>query len=293
MKLSRLRSLVRPVVSLPNEYRIRSLANAVVPHQPPAVRRGYHFCNWKTGSQWVRLVLSDPRLYRHTGLPARLHHNGVGRLPILVRHQYPPSERFLATPLFAGSELLHDIEASADDRAVFVTRHPRDLLVSFYFCNLETHPLNPDVMHRRRELRSLDPEAGLLRTMDHGFDEMVRIGDSWQDAARRSDPGACPVVVVEYESLTDHRASASWQALLDHIAGRPIPADLVRSLLRTYSADSMRSSDPTKSKLRERSTASWEQHFTDEVDREFRRRYGDVEERWGYAPNHRPMEELA
>lgn len=293
MNLSRLRTLVRPVVSLPNEYRMRSLANAVLPHQPPAIRRGYHFCNWKTGSQWVRLVLSDPRLYRHSGLTARLHHNGVGRLPVLVRHQYPPTERFLATPLFAGSELLHTIDATADDRAVFVTRHPRDLLTSFYFCNLETHPLNPDVETRRSELRSLDREAGLLRTMDHGFDEMVRIGDSWQEATRSTESTPCSALIVQYESLTDDRAATSWRRLLDHVTGRPTPPDLVHALLHTYSAERMRSSNPSKSKLRERATAGWEQHFTDAVDREFRRRYGDVEQRWGYQPDGRTLEQLA
>lgn len=284
MNLNRARSLVRPMLSLDNEYRVRSLASTLIPSPQASVRRGYHFCNWKTGSQWVRLLLSDPRLQRRTGLPARLFHNGVGHVPAAISGQFPRADRFIATPLFAGSDLLEGIAATADDRAIFVTRHPRDLLVSFYFSNLQTHPLNDDVSRRRLELASVDTETGLLRTMDHGFDEMIRIGDSWSNTG--SSDHRCPVRVVPFEDLCGAQAEAAWIGLIEHLSGKTVDAPLVRRLLRTYSADSMRGSSPATSKLRKRSTAGWEQHFTDRVENEFRSRYADVEQRWGYVHPH-------
>lgn len=284
MNLNRARSLVRPMLSLDNEYRVRSLASTLVPGPRASVRRGYHFCNWKTGSQWVRLLLSDPRLQRQTGLPVRLYHNGVGHVPAAVSRQFPRVDRFIATPLFAGSDLLENIAATADDRAIFVTRHPRDLLVSFYFSNLQSHPLNDDVYERRLELTSVDTEDGLLRTMDHGFDEMIRIGDSWSTSG--SSGHLCPARVVTFEALCGEQAEVAWTGLIEHLCGTTVDASLVRRLLRTYSADSMRGSSPATSKLRDRSTASWEHHFTDRVENEFRSRYANVEERWGYAYPH-------
>lgn len=283
MKLSRVRNLVRPVISLSNEYRVRSLVHAALPHGPPAVRRGYHFCNWKTGSQWVRLVLSDPRLHARTGLPARLHHNGLGEDPVMVTRQYPMVERYLATPLFAGAETLTALDAKPDDRAIFVTRHPRDLLVSFYFTNRENHPLNADVAARRRELERLDVEQGLLRTLDHGFDDMIRIGDSWADGST-SHP--CPTMTVRYEDLSGDKAIHVWTRMLQHLTGTTLPASLVPSLLQTYTAETMGGTRDTK--LRDRSTSGWEHHVTDLVDEVFHDRYGDVERRWGYETAHTP-----
>ena len=284
MNLSRARSLIRPMLSLGNEYRVRSLASTLVPGPKPSVRRGYHFCNWKTGSQWVRLLLSDPRFQRHSGLPARLYHNGVGHAPEVVPHQFPRPDRFIATPLFAGSDQLERMATTAADRAIFVTRHPRDLLVSFYFTNLENHPLNADVAERRSELEAINAEDGLLRTMDHAFDEMIRIGDSWS-TPKPSDQ-LCPVRVIQYEALCGTQAEATWTDLLEHISGKAVDTSLVRRLLNTYSADNMRGPSPKASKLRDHSTAGWQHHFTDRVESEFRSRYAEVEQRWGYAdPN--------
>lgn len=280
MNLGRARELVRPVFSLENEYRVRALAGTLMPSQRPSIRRGYHFCNWKTGSQWVRLVLSDPRFHMRTGLPARLHYNGVGGAPALVPGQMPRSDRFISTPLFAGRDLLERVHATSEDRAVFVTRHPRDLLVSFYFSNLESHPLNQDVAARRVELQPLSVEDGLIRTMDHGFDEMVRIGDSWSADAVSDVP--CPTKVFPFEDLSGEQAHATWTELLEHISGTTLSKKLVERLLATYSADNMRGPSPETSKLRDRSTAGWEHHFTGRVEDEFLARYADVERRWGY-----------
>jgi len=101
MNLGRMRRIARPVLSLNNEYRLRSLTSSVLPHEQPTIRRAYHFCNWKTGSPRVRLILSDPRLHARTGLPVPPHHNRLGRPPTLIPGPYPTPQPLIPPPPIA------------------------------------------------------------------------------------------------------------------------------------------------------------------------------------------------
>lgn len=74
--LRRVRDTLRPILSASNEYRVRRALYRTLPvMHSSAHARLLHASVWKAGSQYVRLVLSDPRVFR-----------AGGALPFVWRH---------------------------------------------------------------------------------------------------------------------------------------------------------------------------------------------------------------
>lgn len=273
--MRRLRALVTPTA----EYRLRRAANRLLPvRHRSRLDQLYHACVWKTASQWVRIVLSDPRLYRYCGLSPHLADDHLQADPAATR--FPP--RAIITALMRDHAFFAATPKPEHWRAFFVKRDPRDLLVSFYFSNRYSHRPNPGIMQVRAELNGLSDSQGLLKTLDR-FDPLAAILTSWQDAAA-NDPN---IAIVRYEDLTGDDQARHWQALLDW-ADIALPPLVLRRVLDTYSFVRMTGGrQPGEvdryDKYRQGLAGDWRNHFDADLAAAFRRRYPDLVERLGYA----------
>lgn len=273
--MRRLRALITPSA----EYRLRRAANRLVPvRHRSRLDVLYHACVWKTASQWVRIVLSDPRLYRYSGLSPHLADDHLRPDPAATR--FPP--RGIVTALMRDHAFFAAVPKPEHWRAFFVKRDPRDLLVSFYFSNRYSHPLNPGIVPVRAELNGLSDSQGLLKTLDR-FDPLASIQLSWQQAAAADRN----LVIVRYEDLTGEDQARHWQALLNW-ADIALPAPVLMRVLATYSFVRMTGgrrpgeADP-HDKYRQGLAGDWRNHFDAELTAAFRRQYPDLVERLGYA----------
>ena len=282
MGLARLRKL-RKLVPIEYEYMARRAALKLVrvKHRS-AFEQVYHCCVWKTASQWVRLVLSDPRVYAHSGLAPIVPPAGVAG-----QHQHSvfKAKRCLSPhPLYISH---HDYEllAGAGRSAVFfVLRDPRDLCVLMVLLE----PVFPSAQ-RNSMPETGDPSGsvgrGWSRAHGKGVQRRSRLSSllhSRPAAARLSE-----VKLVRYEELTGRDQLAVWDDVLQHCDIR-LPGETLRSVLDTYqfrklSGGRAQGDEVRTEKYRKGVAGDWRNHFTARVAREFARWNGDLAERAGYA----------
>lgn len=186
------------------EYRLKRASYPILA-RPDRSRRVFHVCQWKTASQWVQSVLSDPRAYRrHRLLPyaraelASIKSDSLSVQPLRRDQQ----GLFLST--FATHDQVREI-AGDTFTAVVVVRHPIDLLVSWYVSSRYTHPPNPLLDKSREKMQRLDDMEG-LRYMAERFSAQSQIPRSWLKA--KPQP-----VFVRYEDLVVRREPQAWNAL--------------------------------------------------------------------------------
>jgi hypothetical protein len=114
----------------------------------------------------------------------------------------PFPNRSIAAHLYVGRPTFEGIPKAEPYRAFFVTRDPRDIVVSFYFAAKHSHKPIGEIPALRAQLEGLDEVAGMnliIDTLD-GWG-LFRAQHSWGPP---TDSGEIPV--YRYEDLAaDHR----------------------------------------------------------------------------------------
>jgi len=233
----------------------------------------YHCCVQKTASQWLRRLLSDPIVYKYSGLgwyqyPAWM--DDSTERPIV---RQPPETGFpsgrIVSPLYISHENL-PASSSDEDRAVFfVKRDPRDIVVSFYFSKRDSHLGNPYTDRIRGRLRDLDKEDGLIYVIDELEAFLFPSLRSWEAAA--GDSGEGPTI-WRYEDLTGPDGWSNLRGLLSSL-DIEIPKDDFARLRERYSwkqlAGRDRGTEDRSSNLRKGVHGDWEEHFSKQVEEHF------------------------
>lgn len=252
------------------------------------LRNVYHCCVHKTGSQWIRKALADPDVYRATGL--RTYAYQPRQSDALRNRRYPqvrfdrafPAHR-IVSPLYITHEAFEAMPKPDPWRAFFVARDPRDVVVSWYFSTIASHPTgnNPGMLRTRDHLLALDEEQGLVFSI--GFLAEYGLFEALGSWAQVDDPR---VLVLRYEDLIGGSAERWWGRLFDH-CDVALHEERRRTLLERYSFRSLSGRDPgnedTGSKLRKGVAGDWRNHFTSEVRDAFDREASDVVDRLGYG----------
>lgn len=256
----------------------------------------YHCCVPRTGSQWIRAVLRDERVYRYSGLT---YYNYQTRFPEhvdlrrmtarLETEPFPPGR--IASPLYFDFESFASIPKPEVYRAFFIVRDPRDLVVSWYFSMKKTHKLLGRVEDWRRELNRLSKTEGLLysiRTMDQES-EIFQTMRSWSDTASR-DPN---VLVISYEELTGPESRDSFRRLFDHCDIR-LPSGHLERLLSDHSFARKTGRRPgqedTGSQMRKGVSGDWTNHLDGQMLADLDTVAGDLVERFGHTTDRGQVE---
>jgi hypothetical protein len=247
----------------------------------------YHCCVHKAGSQWLRAILADDRVYRHTGLARLSYEVGLpgGRDPRRLTERtfdepFPPNT--IVSPIYIDFKGFVAIPKPEPYRAFFVMRDPRDLVVSRYFSMKYSHVANEFITQHRAVLHGMSRTEGLLHVIDH-FDDFgvyAALG-SWIDASER-DPN---VLVVRFEDLTVEDNLEPVRRLFWHCAIR-MPDRVLRRLLRDYSFERLggrpRGQEDQLAHYRKGVPGDWRNYFDDRMMRRFHELTGDLVARLGY-----------
>ena len=285
LRNQRLRNLVPPRAKLAyaeNRVRFRHVVRR------SELRNIYHCCVHKTGSQWVRKVFADPEMYRVTGLRTydygpRLDVGDRGRRYPEISFDRPFPAGRIVSPLYISYEGFVAVPKPGPWRAFFVLRDPRDIVVSWYFSSVSSHPTNSSRgMQRTREhLKTLDEEHGLIESV-HRLEAYGLFGAlrSWSEADMPQ------VMLVRYEDLIGTDREHWWKQLLEHCGVSLSEAERDR-LLSRYSFRVLSGRRPgqedTASKLRKGVAGDWRNHFTPAVRSAFGDETSDLVTRLGYA----------
>jgi len=96
--------------------------------------RLYHLTFYKCGSQWIRDILTDPRVVEHSGHTLAV--SGVD-VPSSSWPALEPGQ--IASPVYSLGCQLWQESASPEDRAFVVVRDPRDIVISLVFSVSTSH----------------------------------------------------------------------------------------------------------------------------------------------------------
>lgn len=236
----------------------RKLGLGVEDHSP--FDNIYHCCVQRTASQWFRLVLNDEVVYRHTGMYVEPWINR-GLDSAHIEDAFP--FRTIVAHLYIDKPTFDAIPKPSNHAAFFVTRDPRDIVVSFYFAAKKSHKPMGEIPELRRRLENLDETAGMdliIDTLDRWG--LFRAQRSW--GSPEADHG---VRVFRYEDLAaDHRSFMA--EVFDHLE-IPIPdsefEDLCeRKSFKAVTGREQGAEDPD-SHLRKGLPGDWEEKLAPEL----------------------------
>lgn len=281
MVMSHVRKL-RQLVSLEQEYALRNACSSVMPvRHRSRYAAVFHTCVWKTASQWVRVIMSDPRIYPYSGLKIHIPVQSADWWPHPEALTIP--ERRIVPGLYCSHDRYARIPKPAAHASFFVQRDPRDILISWYFSNRYSHTLKwREVAERRQELAQLSERDGILATVD-GFGAIANMLQSWATAAE-SDPS---IMIVRYEDLTGPEKVNAWSRLLTHCDIK-VPADVLGKVLDTYAFEKISGGrkpgeeDKTE-KYRKGVPGDWKNYFDPGISKRFSKLYGDLPGNLGYS----------
>ncbi|MEV4349528.1 sulfotransferase domain-containing protein [Actinoplanes sp. NPDC049596] len=233
----------------------------------------YHCAIRKTASQWVKAVFSDPLVFRHSGLLTYDPRYYNWSHPNLC----PPGR--VALSLFIARDRFDQVEKPARHRAFYVLRDPRDLVVSSYFSNRDSHSPMGDVLQIRRVLQEKPKKEGLIYLIeDLAAKGRFNSLQSWVNA-----PESDEVRLFRYEDLTGEHQEREVAALMRH-CGIHIPPDDLATLLARYSFSRMndRQGAGAVSHYRKGEPGDWRNHFDDDIQEAFTKATGNLVDRLGY-----------
>lgn len=278
MNLANLRNLLRPLVSSRNEYRIRRELYRLLPvrnHAPAG--HAVHACVWKTGTQWIRLILSDPAVYRQSGYSPFVFPQVRGSAK--QRQQLLASDRTVLLNTVATHETVTSMLGTTDFRAIFVVRDPRNLLVSWYLSTRYTHESTPGVDRRREAMSGMTDEEGLLWILDDFVKDYPPLINSWLNEKKLDSN----VKIIQFEDLTGRDNLPVWEELLTHF-DIEISRATLEKLLQRYSIDVLKSvkSQNGGQKYGGAGKRDWRDYFSKPIAEAFTYKTDNLAGRMGY-----------
>jgi hypothetical protein len=248
----------------------------------------YHCTVQKSASQWVRAILSDPRVYRWSGLtPYRYQDYLPGqhdpRKLTQRRFEEPFPARTIATTIYIDYAGFASIPKPRCWKAFFVMRDPRDVLVSWYFSSKFSHPLLGDLGRVRCDLNRLSESDGLLYSLEY-LDEfgLFAAQRSWAPAAGKD----ADVLLIRYEDLIGQASAATFARLLTHCDIR-VPAAELQALLQAYRFEELSGRPPGQedrsAHYRKGVPGDWRNHFDPTIAARFEKVAGDLISLWNYT----------
>jgi hypothetical protein len=226
--------------------------------------RFVHLTQPKSGSQWVRDVLTSPEIAAYSGVRRSFNSFDVQNLDHL---QVPAGE--FGGPIFNLNRWEWTAWKRPLDKAVVVLRDPRDLLVSLVFSAVYSHGATDGVMKNvvalREQMLALSMEQRLLQTMTY-VEGMARWYVSWTEQSTSID-----AAVVRYEDLVSADV-ATFTNLISSF-GWPVPHEAIASAVRRLSfterSGRQNGEEDVFSHLRKGISGDWKNHFTERVAEQF------------------------
>lgn len=255
ISLRRVRDTLRPYISNEAEYRLRRGLYRCLPvvRHPKEANKIVHACVWKSGSQWVRLILSDPRIYRHTGcIPYVAAHMRCNSAMI---SDFQTEQRALLLAAYDPPERISEICGSDTAEIFFVVRDPRALLISWYDSTRFTHVPTDGVLLHRNAMRGMSDTEAFLYCADRFVEEFSPLFDGWLGALDGSR-------IIRFEDLTGGNGVTHWHDLLSSL-GLQVPVGTLENVLATYSVEKL-AKPVTKGKVDKyaaRGRRSWPSHL--------------------------------
>jgi len=227
----------------------------------------YHCSVYRTGSQWMRRILADRRIRRYSGMLSEMFFQRTfgttERADQTMSYPFPYAEPFREKRImgfYTSYESYLRVPKPDRYRTFFVSRDPRDIVVSHYFASRRDARRSKGPEYQKLA----DPETGIPYMMDR-LEAMGLFGalDSWADMP--DDPN---VRLLRFEDLIGPRQFEIFKELFA-FCDIAVPDGELIELLADYSFEKLsagrkRGQEDENSHYRKGVAEDWKNHFTDE-----------------------------
>jgi hypothetical protein len=247
----------------------------------------YHCSVYRTGSQWIRRILSDRRVCRYSGLLHEFHVQrifGTAERPDrTTTREFPYVEPFRErriVTICASYENYVRIPKPKNYKTFFVFRDPRDVVVSHYFASRRDAQLLKNRDHYRQIANPDDGIPIMIDRLEHmGLFSSLR---SWASIPE-DDPS---VLLLRFEELIGPRQYESFKGLFAY-CDIAMPDDVLKRLLEDHSfrvlaGGRQQGEEDATSHYRMGVAGDWKNHFTDEHVEKFKAVTNDLVILTGY-----------
>lgn len=247
----------------------------------------YHCCVQKTGSQWIRAILSDSRTFRYSGLKPYMYEltlpGGYDPRKLTDRSLAVPfPQGTIVTPLYIDFANFLNMPKPQDYKAFFVMRDPRDIVVSWYFSARYSHTPISRLSEIRQLLECMPVRDGILYSIDHlanyGLFAALR---SWASAPE-TDPN---VLLLRFEEMSGANSFHVFSRLFSE-CDIAMPDKHLKQLIQEYSFERLsgrrQGEEDIFSQYRKGIPGDWRNHFDDIVIEKFKETTGDLVVCLGY-----------
>lgn len=233
----------------------------------------------KAGSTWIDNLLQDNRTYKYTGLkvvPYKYNPSSIQESPVPFI-----SNRTFATRLYLDYSTYQKIIKPLKYKTFYVTRDPRDIVVSWYFSVKYSHVLNPIIAEVRKKLLDMNEHDGIIYSIKYLSEYgAFKAQHSWLNAEAH-DPN---VRIFRYEDLINDEFK-SFKAIFEH-CDIQIPEDVFQSIIRDHlfknRAKREKGIEDVNSQMRKGISGDWENHFSVQTIRIFKDETNDLLIKQGY-----------
>jgi len=236
-------------------------------------RQIFHCCVQKTASQWFKYILGLEDVLDAAKLSAFYPYcESFDRSDnIFTSKSYSPfPKNTLISPLYIDYKTFSNLPKPKDYRAFFVTRDPRDILVSWYFSAKFSHGKDGYINQYITDLQKIDSvEEGLIYSIQ-ALDEfgLWRTIKNWHSHANNERE-----IIVRFEDLTGGEQVKHWQSLFEFL-DIELPSSSLESILSQYnfeywSKGRKQGEEDKASHMRKGISGDWKNYFTPLVAEKF------------------------
>lgn len=236
-----------------------------------------HICLQKTASQWIKSILSDPKLLNHTR--KEFYYPNLDYISSKENFNNGISFPFnsIISPLYINYNDFQSLDLS-NYKAFVVVRDIRDVMISQYFSIAYSHNIiNANHKRTRDHLQSLPKEQSIEYFFEHiykVFDDQFSYRvflNSWMGCNDQN------IKIYRYEDLTQYNKLESWKKLFDFLNINLNPA----SILSKYEFKDKGKNKITEH-LRNGLARDFENHFSESLIKKFNASYSSILSYYNY-----------
>ena len=248
----------------------------------------YHCCVHKTGSQWIKAILSDDIVLEKIGMKLYTYQN---HLPTkgdprklterVFYHSFPI--KCIISPLYMDYNSYMSIPKPESYKTFCIIRDPRDIVVSWFFSVKYSHPPMGKILHHREILNQLSLSQGLVYCIeylnDFGVFESLK---SWINLPEND----FYIKVFRFEDIVDvNRKYTEFAELFSH-CNISVNTNEIMWLLDKYSFQRLQKKKKLKntnvSHYRKGIPGNWKEYFNENVSKIFDKLTGNLVNELGY-----------
>lgn len=258
------------------------------------VNRVLQLTLYKSGSQWVRDVLTAPELLAYSKKP----HSGMTFSINSINNLVIPDNTF-SGPIYGMNQREWDNWRKPGDRAIVVLRDPRDVMISLFYSILYSHGAEPEINHARRLLYGLAGfEEQLNFMLLHCADSsLLRMYRTWSNIDSES------ALLISYEQLVADQFGV-FRKIVDWL-GWEVPNEILNAVVERLSFAARSGRQPGSvdkfSHLRKGVANDWRNYFTRDIGQRWEAlypgllanaEYEQVNDWWHSLPEALPSHDL-